>query len=317
MNLLIIGGSYFLGLAFAEAAYHAGHSLYVLNRGNRPLGVSSIPEYHADRRDATALEAFPAGAEGKPLHFDAVVDFCAYQSGDIRLMAEHLNASFDQYIFISTSDVYRKGSGQVLREDAELESRDFGGDAGAYILGKVALERELAELTSASDCNFHSTIFRPAFLYGQGNYAPREVLYFQWIHQSRQVLHPRDGEGFFQMVSAEDAARAILLSCGNEVCYGKAYNLAAPTLYTYESYEELLRKATGVDFGLAPVTVAQALQDGLPLPFPLSKAESEHYDGSAVTALGLTYSDPVPEFTKLWELYQKQVAARGGNPVEG
>ncbi len=284
MNLLVFGGSYFFGLAFAETAFRAGHVLTLINRGNRPLGSDRIREFHLDRHDRAALSALPAE------HFDAVVDFCAYSAGDIRLVFERAPFTFDRYVYISTCDVYRRGTGWILAEDAEFETRDFGGEAGAYILGKVALEEELVRCTKELRPGVLRTVIRPAFLYGPGNYAPRESLYFQWIAQAGKILSLTDSDGVFYLVYVEDAARAVLLSLeqgeGNE-----AFNLTGSDPLTYASFEDALERAAG-PFDREQVTVAQVTQAGVPLPFPLTAAESERYDGSRITQKGLSYTDP-------------------------
>lgn len=51
----MLGGTYFLGRAFVEAA--AGeHQLTLVNRGSRPLAVSGVTEYHMDRHDGGLVE---------------------------------------------------------------------------------------------------------------------------------------------------------------------------------------------------------------------------------------------------------------------
>ncbi len=283
MNLLVFGGSYFFGLAFVEAAFRAGHVLTLINRGNRPLGSDKIREFHLDRHDRAALAALPAE------HFDAVVDFCAYSAGDIRLIFERAPFTFDRYVFISTCDVYRRGTGRLLSEDEEFETRDFGGEAGAYILGKVALEQELVRCTKELRPEVLRTVIRPAFLYGPGNYAPRESLYFQWIAQAGKILSLTDSDGVFYLVYVEDAARAVLLCCERDQG-NTAYNLCGEKPLTYGDFEAALEEAAG-PFAKQRVTMEQVTEARVPLPFPLTAAESERYDGSRIIEKGLSSTD--------------------------
>ena len=144
MRILVLGGTYFLGRSFVKAAEARGDEVFFINRGNRReiLSESELRNtYFLDRHDIKAL------SEVDPGHIDVLVDFCAYNEGDIRLILENAGFSIGQYIFVSTTDVYRRGTGKLpVTEDAELESRDFGGEAGGYILGKVALEKEVRKL---------------------------------------------------------------------------------------------------------------------------------------------------------------------------
>lgn len=270
MKILVLGGSYFLGKHFVHMATKE-HDITVFNRGNRPLNLPQVREIAGDRHDMKALSKLCGG------HFDAVVDFCAYSRDDIAMIFRTLKSDFTQYIFVSTCDVYERGLGKWLDENAPLESRDFGGEAGSYITGKVALEKELVEC--AKNAHVAYTSIRPAFIYGPGNYAPREGMYFHWIREAGQILHPTDATGQFQMVYVEDVVTAILHSIGNPQAYDQAMNLAPLETENYDSFSEALKESMSVPFDKVPVTVQQINEKNIPLPFPLTKKESNWYDG--------------------------------------
>lgn len=272
MRILVIGGTYFLGRTFVIKAYK-DNELTLLNRGNRPISLDGIKCCIGDRHDADALKQI----EGD---YDVIVDFCAYEKGDIRLVAEQLRGRFRRYIFISTCDVYRKGTGQILTEESPLEERVFPGPEGAYIAGKVALERELAEC--AREYGFAYTSIRPSFIYGEENYAPREGIYFQWIEKAGQILHPVDATGEFQMVYVGDCAEIILRVCARTESGGQIYNVCGTENVTYERWKEVLSRAVEKPFVGVGIDVAQVCERQIPLPFPLTVGESERYDGSKI-----------------------------------
>ena len=286
MKLLIIGGTYFLGKAFVECACRE-HEMTLFNRGTRMLAMEGVKCYTGERHDRTALEQI----EGA---YDVIVDFCAYEKGDIRLVAECLAGRFKQYVFVSTCDVYRKGTGEILAEDSPLEERLFPGPEGAYIAGKVALERELA--VCAKEDGFAYTSIRPAFIYGEDNYAPREGIYFQWIEKAGQILHPQDATGEFQMVYVRDCAQAILRVCGAVEAYGEAYNVCGTEGMTYDRWRDTLReavrKAVRKEFDCVEIPLIQVFEKQIPLPFPLQMEESERYDGGKMKELGVSYISP-------------------------
>lgn len=283
MRILVIGGTYFLGREFTRLAGEE-NDIYFINRGSRLPELSEKERENTfvmDRHDAEALKKVKLG------EIDAVVDFCAYQAGDIRTVCDNLGSNIKQYIFISTTDVYKRGTGaDKIGEDAEFESRDFGGETGAYILGKAALEKEVREIN-----NF--TVLRPAFIYGPENYAPREGIYFNWIIKAGRFISPADSDGYFQMAYVTDVAKAVLLCCGSKAAYGKAYNVCNGEKITYEIFEEALIKVSKEIFGTeaekAEVSVHEILERSIPLPFPLRAAESEFYDGSRVRELGAVF----------------------------
>lgn len=284
MRILVIGGTYFLGKAFVEQAYEK-HQLHLLNRGNRPVvskAADFVTEYHADRHDIEKIRQL-SGEK-----FDVVVDFCAYEKGDIKSLTEALGGAVGQYIFISTCDVYRRGTGEEMDENAELEDRSFGGEAGAYISGKVALEEELA--ACGREYHMRYTSIRPAFIYGPDNYAPREGLFFNWIEKAGQIIYPEDAEGEFQLVYVKDVAKVILAACGNPKAYDKAYNICGECTINYETFAEILKHATGIDFERVNLSVRDIQERNIPLPFPLTREETQRYRGELVKELGVSFT---------------------------
>jgi hypothetical protein len=65
-----------------------------------------------------------------------------------------------------------------------------------------------------------------------------------------------------------------------------------------------LEKAVG-PFERQEVTVAQVVEAGVPLPFPLTAVESERYDGSAITKKGLSYTDLETGLRETWKFWNE------------
>ena len=289
MNILVLGGSYFLGYRFVNLAVSKGHKVTVFNRGTRPLNMEGVSEIRGDRSRPEDLSKI----EGT---FDATVDFCAYEKGDIQRVKDALGAGTGRYVFISTVDVYERGTGKPLDESAAFETRDFGGEAGAYILGKVSLEKEIENIEDRC-------VLRPSIIYGPGNYAPRENIYFKWISAAGQILEPAPSDGFFQMVNVSDVARAALEACTSDSFAGRAFNVTSSDTYTYEEFTHILKEATGTDFEVIKVTPEEAFMQQVPFPYPVMRAESEKYDGSALEKTGFKYTDINEGMKEAWENY--------------
>jgi nucleoside-diphosphate-sugar epimerase len=275
MNILVIGGTYFLGKAFVEKATAKEHHICLLNRGSRNIDVNgSITQFHADRHDTERLALLTEK------EFDVIVDFCGYCEGDIKTIVDIPDIKTRQYIFVSTCDVYRRDTGRYMDETGELEDRYFGGEAGDYISGKVALERELRSCCEEKSIKYTSV--RPAFIYGKDNYAPREGIYFNWIQQAGQIIHPQDADGEFQMVYVEDVADIILKMCLNPKAYDKVYNLCGDKMVNYDIFADALKQAVGINFEKVNLSVKDIQERSIPLPFPLTKEESQYYCGELV-----------------------------------
>ena len=99
-RILVMGGSYFLGKRFVFFAAKR-YEITVFNRGSRPLNIPGVTELRGDRREPGALEAITAK------EYDAVVDFCAYQQGDIKAVVDALEGHIEKYVYFHL-DIYSK-----------------------------------------------------------------------------------------------------------------------------------------------------------------------------------------------------------------
>ena len=281
MKILVIGGSYFYGRVFVMLAAKE-HDVTVINRGTYSMESLGVKQIRGDRKDENLWRSIRED-------YDVIVDFCAYEKGDIARVVRNLPGNISQYIFISTVDVYERGIKGLKEEETPLETRSFPGEAGSYIAGKVALEREIAEECSARNINY--TVLRPAILYGPYNYAPRESAYIQIMVQNHVLPHIMDAAGQFQFVYVKDAAGAILKCLLNTDAYGQAYNLSQDEILTYDHFFEALRKASDVEVRELPLTCEEAIAQGIPLPFSVMEAESELYSNEkSKKELGMSYT---------------------------
>lgn len=210
MKVLMIGGSYFLG-RLCTMHFSKQWDCTLINRGHYSMKDYHVTEYFFDRHDMKAWQQLPYE------EYDAVIDFCAYQSGDIQTIIKALNGRIHHYVFISTVDVYKRQTGVCKTEDHPLETRQFEGDAGAYITGKVQLEQELVHLSKEYQIPY--TILRPGQIYGPFNYAPRESLLIERVVKGLPLFSLHDATLPFQMVYVEDVVNAI-----EKVVEKRAYN---------------------------------------------------------------------------------------------
>ena len=76
MNVLILGGSGFIGRLLALALLAAGHRVSALQRGDGALLPAGVQRLRGDR--IVALAASAASADRDTGHWDACVDLCGY-----------------------------------------------------------------------------------------------------------------------------------------------------------------------------------------------------------------------------------------------
>lgn len=297
MKILIIGGTYFLGRVFTIIASRENHELFLINRGTYAMNMPSVTEYHLDRHDIDSLKKLPYQ------EYDAVVDFCAYLPMDVDSLLKNIPGKVKQYIYVSTCDVYKRNTGGLKDESTELLDICYPGEAGEYMYNKMLLEKETQKTCESIGIAY--TSIRPGIIYGPFNYAPRESMFIQWIIKGQPLPYPVDGDGRFQFAYVKDVARAILISIGNQKAYNQAFNVCENEEIGYSRFFEILKKVSDRPFLLQEVTVEQVIQQNIPLPFPLTKMETELYDGNKlVKELDFTYTDFEEGMDKTYQAFK-------------
>lgn len=113
MQILILGGTRFLGRHLVEAALKKGHEVTLFNRGqSNPDLFPQVERLLGDRDgDLSALEG---------RRWDAVIDTCGYLPRLVRASAQLLANQVEQYTFISTISVYADPSQHGIDEESPV-----------------------------------------------------------------------------------------------------------------------------------------------------------------------------------------------------
>ncbi len=189
MNILIIGGSRFVGPHVIALLLKNKHRLTVFNRGTinfeYPPGVRFIK---GDRENGFGLNE----------KFDAVIDMCAYVGLQTRLAIKDLK--FDYFLNFGTVASYQKTEVFPLTEESPIGDWPSFGD---YNKGKVECERVLEESGIK-----YGTI-RPVYILGPKNYCDRENFIYSRIKKGMPLTLPGNGLGLAQFVFVDEVARAI------------------------------------------------------------------------------------------------------------
>jgi 2'-hydroxyisoflavone reductase len=126
MDILVIGGSVFLGRAVVAEARTLGHSVAVFNRGRSGPAPDGVEQLTGDRTVPADLEQL------RGRHFDLVVDTCGYIPADVGNSAALLADSCEFYAFVSSINAL-----PGWPEDADYRTRgehDGDPDASADVL---------------------------------------------------------------------------------------------------------------------------------------------------------------------------------------
>ncbi len=196
MDLLVIGGTRFVGRHLVRSAIAGGHAVTLLHRGGADEPFPEVEHLHADRdADLSVLRG---------RRFDATADVCGYWPRQVRSLAEALDGGGGQHLFVSSVSAYADPPRPGGDEDiplAELDADDpdtvpmsdqtYGGL-------KVACERTAATLHD------RLTVVRPTYVVGPYDTTDRFCWWLDRISRGGTVLAPGPLDAPVQLVDGVD-----------------------------------------------------------------------------------------------------------------
>jgi 2'-hydroxyisoflavone reductase len=258
MDLLVLGGTGYLGRHVAELALAGAHSVVVFHRGrSNPDVVAAAEHVLGDReRDLSPL----AGRR-----FDAVVDTTGYEVRHVRAAARALAHPGLRYVFVSSVSVYADlarldESGPVqTTADAETASLTLERYGALKAACEAALEQELPE---------QALHVRAGLILGPHDYDERFRYWLTRVARGGEVLAPGDPAAVAQAIDVRDLA-AWMLSCAERRVTG-TYNATGEPM-TMRVLLETVRGVVGGDARFTwvddEVLVAHGVRPFVHMPF--------------------------------------------------
>jgi nucleoside-diphosphate-sugar epimerase len=298
-NILIIGGSYFAGrILVEELLKEKSYEISVYNRGRLPLNFEGVTELVGDRNDEERIKETIPDKE-----WDVLIDFCGYTPDQIDIMMRALPGTLDHYIYISTSSVYESTLDLPIREDAPKLSK-VQPELGDY--ADYGYNKWLSECKLKTECErkqIQYTSLRPAIIYGEYNYAPRETYFFDLIRDDETVVFPKNDLALFSFVYVIDLARMIIQCLGNEKVFGRAFNVAGEELVSYRKMFEVFEEISGKTVSIQEMNIDEINEKRIPLPFPVDNHLI--YSGSKISeVLGFKYTPFLDGMRRAYQYYQ-------------
>jgi 2'-hydroxyisoflavone reductase len=192
MNVLVLGGTRFLGRHIVEQLVTGGDRVVCFHRGETrsPL-PAGVEERYGDRNadlGAVAVE-----------HWDAIVDTSCQRPEQ---MERSLQLRADRYVLISTVNVYADLNLPGVTENAPtIETFDPSDDAASYGGNKAASERLLLQRYQHA-----SVILRPGLIVGRWDPTGRFTYWCRRFARGGRVLAPGDPDRRIQFIDAADIA---------------------------------------------------------------------------------------------------------------
>lgn len=298
MNLLILGGTMFLGRHLVEAALADGHEVTLFNRGRTNPGLYPEAEHLAGDRTA------PGGLDVlKGRTWDAVIDTSGYVPRHVGATVEVLRDQVGHYSFISTISVYASTDEPGTDETSPVEQLDD--PATEEVTGTTygALKARCDEVV-LDGFGERGLVIRPGLIVGPYDPTDRFTYWPARIAAGGDVLVPDRRDMPVQVIDARDLAEWNLRLIG--MGESGILNGTGPwPPFTFGQVLDTCVEVTGADARLEYVDERFLIEhDVAPwVELPLWLPAGEGHDGlssvdvSRGIAAGLTFR-PLPEIVR-------------------
>jgi 2'-hydroxyisoflavone reductase len=196
MQLLVIGGTHFVGRAMVEDAVARGHDVTVFHRGPaEPAGFPTVEHLHGNRDGG--LDPL------RGRRWDVAIDTCGYTPRVVRDSAQLLSATVATFVFISTLSVYPDDAPAGTTEETPTHQPPFPETeeitAESYGPLKVACELE-AQSAFPGRC----LVVRPGYIVGPHDPSDRFTYWVRRAASGGRMLAPGPMEQPMQVVDVRD-----------------------------------------------------------------------------------------------------------------
>lgn len=197
MNIVIIGGTRFVGRHIAEAFVERGHAVTLFNRGSNPDVLSNLEQIHGDR--ASDLERLGDRT------WDAVVDTSGYTPNVVEASARYFKGRARRYVFVSTISVYDPSKTAGPDEDAPVMQFPQDADPSEYADERYGALKVLCEDAVLREFGDGVTIVRPGLVAGPFDPTDRFTYWVVRFDEGGTVVTPAH-ENAVQFIDARDLA---------------------------------------------------------------------------------------------------------------
>lgn len=258
LNLLVLGGTGFIGPHLVRHAVARGHRVTIFTRGRRQADLpSEVTRLTGDRNGH--LEAL----EGK--RWDAVVDDSATNPDWVRQSTALLQRTAGRYLFTSSTGVYYPYLRRGLDESVEphVELRDPKDASEQFGVAKARCEQEVQRAFGD-----RAVVVRPTYIVGPGDTTDRFPYWPQRLARGGETLAPGRHDDPVQIIDVRDLAEFMVRLLEEQ--RSGAYNVAGPRdLLTMPAFLEQAKAALGSTATFVPVDdyeflAAHGIEEAIP-----------------------------------------------------
>lgn len=219
-EILVMGGSTFVGSSVAKYLIGKGHAVDILTRGLKEIKYKGYRDHiTCDRKNQDELKK--AIGDKK---YSYIFDISAYTKEEVEKLINVLNKeSVKKFIFISSGAVY-KHSDSIISEDYDIDENEAW--------GRYGIDKAEAEVC-IKNSKLPYAIFRPSYIYGEENNIYREAYIFDRIRENKIVPMPYGNNTKTQFIYIEDVVKAFESAMYSSKEKG-TYNLTYPENISWE-----------------------------------------------------------------------------------
>ena len=255
MNILMIGGTKFIGPHVVQLLHENGHQITLFHRGETEYPFSFPVNYI--RGDKSNLSDFRE--QFSILSPDVVIDMVAYSEDEAVQLTKTFSGIVKRLIVISSCDVYRAydrlwnvftnelipvplNEKSALRENYYPYRKIMAPQTNDW---SYNYEKILVENTVRACSTINSTILRLPMVYGPGDYS-RIYPYLKRMDDNRPVLLDENKAKWrFCRGYVEDIANAIMLSALDHREGNRIYNVGEIEAHSEIEWIQLIGNVAG------------------------------------------------------------------------
>ena len=203
LNILVLGGTYFVGPSIVRAALAEGHQVTLFNRGK--TNPQLFPDLRLIKGDREMGEdAYQALLKEK---WDVVIDVWPERASLVEEATKVLSGQTDHYLFISSIAVYQDFQEVGLHEESETVALPASKNEWGYPEEKLAAEKFVKDRFPENH-----TIVRACAIKGWRD--PALDLFYWCIKLNRDdaIIAPGSGEDPIQFVDVKDVGRFTIMA---------------------------------------------------------------------------------------------------------
>jgi nucleoside-diphosphate-sugar epimerase len=223
MNVVILGGTRFIGRHIAAQAMARGDDVTVVHRGeHEPAELAEIRHIHRDRASFSAV-----AGEVAALDPDVVIDSIPLSAADVDAVLPQLPDT--HLIALSSVDVYRAFA--LVNDEAEGEALPITEDSAVraerYLYrGRIAGLDDYEKLdVEPAYIQRGGTVLRLSMIYGEHDGQRREEFILRRVRAGRTAIPVGGGSWLATRCYAGDVASAVLLAAGSQAARGEIFNV--------------------------------------------------------------------------------------------